>query len=462
MAGFNRDQFKAAKLEANKAQSAEVSKTLKVGSNSRGDYHSIDEGANLFRIFPPHNPEDPSFQAKVVYWIECKVQKTDSDGNPLEGQFEWKRRPIFDSRIHGETPKDIIDEYIKFTKQIIFDTSTDKKDASKQLSPINGWRGSDGKWNQGILPSSSFVAYATKGDITIPNIGRLELYQADKDELEKLNVDQDTGEVIQTDIFSGPDDGIQFVLMRSKNSEGKFVNKITKKEFRPKDSKNAGKEWEAFAESQVIPDDVLEHWSKMEPLIAQFKGAYKRSDFERSLEALQEFERKHGYHTFENDEFLDIVQEIDGYYPEEDETNTNKPDHEQPNEEKSEASGLDIMNREELKNYIKKNKLPIRVLNSMPEAVIIDMIREVEGDCVDNDPVEVVYAEPSTKDECETYSGTFTEAVTSEDLKGPNGEKVDKLPFEDDLDAQPKEPVQGSVLDRLKKAAAGVHKEEKK
>lgn len=373
---FDRNKFKAPKLETNKKVSDEVNKTMRVNNSNRGDYLSIDEGANIFRLFPPHNPDEPTFQPKVVYWLDCRVPKTDSDGNPIEGEFEWKRRPIFDSRIHGGTPKDIIDEYIKFTKDQVFQNNS-SEDAKKLVAPINGWRDKQGKWNPGILPSTSFVAYATKGDITIANLGRLELFQSVKDELEKLNVDEKSGDIISTDIWSGPDDGIQFVLTHRKDDKGKWSDTIQKRQFSPSDPRDRNKiaqEWEEFSQSQMIPDDVLEHWSKMEPLSSQFKNAYKRSDFERAVEALQKFDREHSYHTFENDEFLDIVQEIDGYYPEDEESNGENESN-AGSQETSTMLDYSEMSREELKKIIVENDLPIRVLKSTTTE---DLVKRVE------------------------------------------------------------------------------------
>ena len=381
---FDRSKFVAPKLEVNKKVTDEVNKTMKVTNSNRGDYLTIDEGANIFRLFPPHNPDEPTFQPKVVYWMECRVPKTDAEGNPIEGEYEWKRRPIFDSRIHGGTPKDIIDEYIKFTKDFIFQNN-EAEDAKKLVAAINGWRDKSGKWNPGLLPSTSYVAYATKGDITIPNLGRLELFQSVKDELEKLNVDEKSGEIISTDIWSGPDDGIQFILTHRKNDKGRWEDSIQKRQFVPKDKKNIAQEWEEFAQSQVIPDDVLEHWSKMEPLSAQFKNAYKRSDFERAVEALQKFDQEHGYHTFENDEFLEIVKEIDGYYPDDEEEENNSYQEEEKVLDYSE------MSREELKKVIAQNELPIKVFKTtttedLAKRVEEEMRKKLEPEAPEEEP----------------------------------------------------------------------------
>ena len=454
---FDRSKFTAPKLETNKKVSDDVNKTMRVNNSNRGDYLTIDEGVNVFRLFPPHNPDEPTFQPKVVYWLDCRVPKQDAEGNPIEGEFEWKRRPIFDSRIHGNTQKDIIDEYIKFTRNAIF-TNNSSEDAKKLVAAINGWRDKSGKWNPGILPSTSFVAYATKGDITIANLGRLELFQSDKDELEKLNVDEKSGEIITTDIWSGPDDGIQFVLTRRKNDKGKWEHTIQKKTFVPKDKKNIAKEWEEFIQSQVIPDDVLEHWSKMEPLSVQFKNAYKRSDFERAVEALQKFDADHSFHTFENDEFLEILKEIDSYYPDE------EPEAEQE-DTVTNAAVIDYseMSREELKRVIAENGLGIKVFKSTSTE---DLAKRVE---------EAMKAKEEPEEE-EEEGGELPEAPSApynaanarpgvggakDSASAAAGEREEeKLPWEKEEQAEPEAPADDPAVKAaaLRKKLAGLSK----
>lgn len=412
---FNRERFKAAKLEANKAVTKEVEQTFKFNSQ-RGDYHSIDKGINVFRMMPPHDENEASIQPKVVYWLTCKVPKMDGEGNEIQGEFEEKQRPIFDSRIHGGTPKDIIDEYIKFTKNNIFESIQDKEERQKRLAPITGFKDKKEKWTPGIQPSKSFVCYATKGDITPANLGRLELYAQDKEELEKLNIDDESGEPIAVDIFSDPDEGVQFVINRVLNDKGKMINVISKKTFsvpRGVSKADYGKLYDEFLQSQVVPDEVLKKLDEMDPLSKQFKDAYKRKDFEKALVALQMFDKKNKYNTFDNDEFLDIVQEIDGYYPNEEldkalksnnttNNSTSKPkskpvvkDEEEEEESRSKELSLEEMNRDQLKEYIKQNSLPIKVMKSMND----EAIREAIQDALNPSSEEEEEEESTGKDE---------------------------------------------------------------
>ena len=376
-----RDRFQAAKLEANRKVTEEVEKTFKSNS-TRGDYHTIDEGKNYFRMMPPHNPDEPSMQAKVIYWLDCKIEEM-KDDKPT-GKTLIKSRPIFDSRIHGGTPKDIIDEYINFTKKSIYEAVQDKEEKSKLLAPINGWRDKNGKWNPGILPSQSFVCYATKGEIIPENLGRLELWKKDKETLEKLNISEESDEPIVTDSFSDPDEGVQFIITKGRDEKNNLFTLIQKNTFNARGSKNISGAYEQWASSQVVSDEVLEKLLEMEPLSKQFKNVYKDTDFNRALEALEMFDEKNGYGTFENVEFQKIIEEVAKYY-----INSNSNEREKPTtkeesvvktvKQKIEKSlTIDEMDREQLKKYIKEKGYSIRVLSSMSEDMIRDFIVDYE------------------------------------------------------------------------------------
>lgn len=373
---FDRSKFKAAKLEANKAVAEQAESTLKQNlGGKRGDYHKIDEGVNYFRIMPPHSPEDPSWQPKVVTWLEVLIDETDGDGN-LTGKKVRKGRPIFDSRIHGGTPKDIIDQYIFFVKKKVYEEEQDQESAKKKLFPIFGYRDSKGAWHPGILPNSSYVCYATKNGITPDNLGRLELYKGEKDKVEELNIDEGSDEPILTDAFSDPDEGVELVVILQKNEKGKNEKVFKKREPNLKGFKGSDKlkALEEFEESQVVPDSVLKKLSEMDSLKEMFKGAYKRSDFEKALEALQFLDEKHEFGVFQMDEFLDVVEEIDGYYSEDAEESTTTSEEE--SSEELTLADIDEMTRGELKTLILEKELPIRVTSAISDEVLREKVCE--------------------------------------------------------------------------------------
>lgn len=495
---FNRNKYKAPSLATNKGVSENVQKVTKSNERKYGDFLSIDEGRNIFRLFPPHDPKDPTFQPKAVYWLTCRVPKKDSDGNIIEGEYEWRSKPIFDSRVHGGTPKDIVDEYIKCTKRTIFDENQNKEDAKKKLMPINGFRGKDGKWNRGITLSTTYIAYATKGDIKISNFGQLEIFPADKDALENLNVDDVSGDVIQTDIFSGPNapdeenGGCKFVINLSRDEKtGKYIRTISKLEFKPERGVDMNTAWKEFNDSQRIPDDVLEHWSEMEPLAERFHNSYKRSDFNYAVEALQKFDEDNGYGTFENDEFLDVLREIDAYYPEEKASEGDdlpfenpkpaaksqkkadpEPEVEEEEEEapENEAPDFSSMSRVELKKFIKENDLGITVYKNMSDEALAakveqvwNELKELENEGEEEEESEDPTPEPEPKPEKKPSSKRKSynsanaargEAPSSVDAGAGPEKDDDKLPWEGEETPKPAVDRVASLRERLAQAQA--------
>lgn len=489
---FNRNKYKAPSLATNKAVTESVEKVTRSGNNRNGDFLTIDEGRNIFRLFPPHDPKDPTFQPKAVYWLTCRVPKKDSEGNVIEGEFEWRPKPIFDSRVHGGTEKDIVDEYIRTTKRMIFDENQNKEDAKKKLMPINGFRGKDGKWNRGIMLSTTYIAYATKGDIKIANFGQLEIYPGDKDALENLNVDEVSGDVIQTDIFSGPnapdeeDGGCKFVITLTKDDKGKYQRTISKLEFKPERGADMNKAWKEFNASQRIPDDVLEHWSQMEPLAERFQNSYKRSDFNYAVEALERFDEENGYGTFQNDEFLDVLREIDAYYPddqeevakdddlpfEEDPKPAKKskakpapepePEEEEVEEENDETPDFSSMTRMELKRFIKDNGLKITVYKNTSDEALAAKVEEVwnEMNGVSEESEEEEEEEapnpepaPAKRKSYNAANAARGEAPSSVDAgAGPEKDDDEKLPWEGEEEKKPATDRVASLRERLAKA----------
>lgn len=149
---YNRERFKAARVEANQKVTKELN-SLNRSESSRGDYHTIDEGYNYFRMMPPHpddGPDAPSLQPKAVYWLECKVEEKDSEGKG-KGTYVWSRRPIFDSRIHGGTEMDIVDKYIEFTRRKVYEEIQDKEEARKNCLPFSGGGRRTGSGTKGSL-----------------------------------------------------------------------------------------------------------------------------------------------------------------------------------------------------------------------------------------------------------------------------------------------------------------------
>ena len=393
-----RDKFKPAQLSVNREISKSTEKLVNRPRDGRPGFHDFNDGLNVFRICPPHDSNDPSMEPKCTVWLPNKVDELDKDKKPT-GKKIIADRPIFNSKVHGGTKKDLVEEYINFTVKRIIDECQDKDERTRKLSPINGWRNKkDNVWHPGIRYSTTWIPYAFKNY----KLGRVELYSKDKDRMEELNIAEEGDEPITTDCFSDPDNGVSLLITLGKDEKGNKIRVVAKREFNPKKFKT----WDEFMDSEKLTDEQLEEFSKQPSLKSIYRNSFTRIDFEKQLEGLQIFDEKNQFNTFEDDEFLKVVEEINGYYPE---TNNDQnsdaqlekdfekgaqkrdeklkkeaikqqseelPESEDLSEEKEDGDEFDKMDRKSLKQFIQKNGIPIIVKSDMDDKMIRERIRE--------------------------------------------------------------------------------------
>ena len=124
-----------------------------------------------------------------------------------------------------------------------------------------------------------------------------------------------------------------------------------------------------------------------------YNKSFTRSDLKKQLEGLQNFDAKNEYKVFEHDDFINLIEEIDAYYPEEevrDETNGGTEPF---------KPALEDMTRKELKDYIVEKELSIVVKSSMSDDSIRELILEVESEQSsesEEDKEPEVVVDPST------------------------------------------------------------------
>ena len=310
MATFNRDRFQGAKMASIVDARKDAEKKSGYSQDGRPGFHSIEEGVNLFRIAPPHDPKNPPFQPIRSTWLKCSVPVLDSDYKET-GKFEVKNKRIFSSIVHGDIDKDIIETYINYVRNKVNDEVDDKDERAKRLAPITGWKDKNGKWNPGIYPSTNFVFYAWDKDL---KLGRIELYPSDIRQMEKLNISEDTGEPIETDQFSDPsEEGLWLSINLFKNEKNKWERVLTKKSFNPQGIKPADlpAKYQEFLANNMVTDEMLMQLAEKESLEEVYgKNSYTKRDFEMALDGLQRFDAENGYGIFENEEFLEEVKEI--------------------------------------------------------------------------------------------------------------------------------------------------------
>jgi hypothetical protein len=266
------------------------------------------------------------------------------------------------------------------------------------------------------------------------DFGRLRFTPGCKNKLEKLTVTEGEDEPIVLDPFTDPDDGIAVILhydpkAKDKNNKPDLKN-IYNVELEQKKVSKFGIE----LVPTPLTDEDIENLLKQESLEKMYINSYRKKDFQYALDGLKYIDKENGYGVFENTEFLEVVEEISNYYPEESE----EVDDVEENTESTTTSGDDLvgLTRDELKALIRKEfeEGEIIVRKSYSDADIANLIREKRKE----------------------------KAATSETVTEVDDEVEDDpkdLPFEKDKET--KAPATSKASDRLAKMSENLKKNKK-
>jgi hypothetical protein len=357
---FDRSKIKGAKISTLKKSREEAEKKSYNNSRDRVGFLKIEEGVNIFRIYPPHDPSDPPYQPLRTTYLKCEVNKYEN--GELTEETEVRTKRVFISTIHGneEIKGDPVELYIKYAYQKAADEYQDKDERQKFLNPITGHMLS-GKWHPGIRPQTNYIYYAEKSD----EFGRLELSPQITKRMEELNVTEQYDQPIETDIFSDPDNGYLLKIIYDKSAKkGKKFN-ISKVEFNPRGLKptEVADALKKFQEESRISDEKLEFWLNQKSLKELYKDVYSTRDFDLALDGLKRFDEENEFDIFENDEFLTELQAIAETVPEppqketEDEGETKKEQSEMSNQASSTQKENEKETKEDEENADKWSKI---------------------------------------------------------------------------------------------------------
>lgn len=395
---LDRSKFKATVVATMVEADKEVESALGRTRGERADQLSIEEGTNKFRIYPPHPEEDGGGEVFAEPVAKCflpmMVEDKDQQGNvQLDGNGKPKMkessRPVFNSRIHGGTLKDLVEEYRKFSDKRAVDLyGEDKKKKDEYLAPVIG------KYSKvaseriaGIQDRQTWVLYADKISTNRENIeafkfGRLEFGKAVKDRLNKLSAIEGENEPMGTDPFTPIDAGRAAVVVYNKQASKPADFYTTEMDNSTVKTEINGKMY-PIQKEYPLTDEQLENFFKFPTLKSLFRNSFKRKDFELQLRGLEFFDGKYKMGIWTEPEWADIVEEISAYYPEEDPEDEDGPvtakvtDKEvvTSEEEEEEPDEFDGMSRDELKAFNKTNSCGVVVTKSMTEAKLREAVR---------------------------------------------------------------------------------------
>lgn len=418
---FDRSKFKPTVVAAVIEQDKELASSLGRDGGTYTKYLKFEDGNNLLRIYPAH-PEDVGggdmfAEPKVTVWLPMMVVERDSNGQEIiEGgrpKMKESSRTVFNSRIHGNTEKDLVEEYVRMATEMLEEdlkVCQDPVEKSKIEDKLHRLRGNYKLKIQGLNYKQAWVMYVDRIVGNTHTFGPIEIGPAVKDRLNSLAAAGDSGEggVIVTDPFTDPDTGRAILV--------KYNSKATK----PQDYYNTELdqvtiptkiEGRTYPIPRTFPlsDDQLEQFMKVTPLAKRFKDCFTRRDFDLQSEGLQFFDAKYGIGLFQNNEFLDVYEEIDAYYPELTEENNQQGEsnNEQSTtapiqgeevthvEEEPVGDAFDLMTRKELGDWHKNNRTGILIKPTMSDDDIRNSARNWEYQQAEEAQVEAEQEQPA-------------------------------------------------------------------
>ena len=371
-----RSQLKATSIK--KLQKQVDADNEMVGGSST-EYLNLEDGKTIkIRIFPAHPGQEEFYVAKKCYWLTFNTDDGDT-----------RRGTVLDSKVHGGTKWDIVEEYVKWAKKHV------GNDAEK-LEALVG----NGPKSNSLNPQYSWLCYADRvnGDEQL----RAKLWEFKKmvrDAMNKLAFSEDEDEVIEVDPFTDPDEGLPINVTYRKNPNKKKGENYYEVAFPKKVS------------ARPLTDEEIEYFMTLKPL-SEVINKYGMRDFERALEGLQNFDEDNEIGLFDDDDWLEHLEEIKAQYDadeeeekpkksakkvvnkdasapkkavvedEDDEEDDDTPEEEEDADDAEDAEGdeFDDMDRSELKKYISKNGLEISVKKSMSDDDLREAIRAASKD----------------------------------------------------------------------------------
>lgn len=303
---FDRSKFKPTNMKAVEKVTQEASKTMPVSSGSREwvAFYDPKEGKNVYRVLPSVTgiPYMPLKTANLT----CEVPVYE-DGKKTG--IEIKSKSVFCADVHGKEllgGKCPIMLYISCVEKKMADIQ-DADERRKKLLPVYGFRDKQGKWQFGISPMLSYVCYVEMED----DVWKLKLRPKWLKDMQDFSVKQSEDDSLSIDVFSSLEDGYPLIITKDKDDKGNWVYSVDGGVPR------RGQSWDDFFNQYVPSDAILEKLEGLPTLEDLYDNVYSRKDFDMAVDGLSRFDSKYGFGVFQDDEFLDQLEEMEKMLPEE-------------------------------------------------------------------------------------------------------------------------------------------------
>lgn len=277
----------------------------------RASFYTVNkEGRYELRVLPSVKGEKPYISRKVVKLpIECPIY--DKDGKDT-GKKEVRQKDVFTSDVHSDKMggKDAVMIYIDFVYALANDIQ-DSDEKKKFLAPITGYFNRQKQWVWGVSPNLNYVCYVYVED----EIHRFDVRPQWWKKMKNISLERSNDNVINIDVFSDCDEGYPLIINTTLNEKGKSQFDISC--GLPDASKRES--WDDFFLRTRVPDNILQELEELPSLEDQYKDVFSRKDWDMQIEGLERFDKQNGFEIFQNDEFLNALEELEKLVPEDDE-----------------------------------------------------------------------------------------------------------------------------------------------
>lgn len=390
---LDRSKFKPTVISTAVERDKELASALGRDGGSWTKYYKFEDGDQLLRIYPPH-PEDMGggnvfAEPKVTVWLPMMVPVRDIEGKEIieNGVVKTKEggKSVFNSRIHGNTEKDLVEEYVRIAVQRLEEdvkSCQDPEESEKIKNKLAHIRGNFKAKIQGIKYQQKWVMYADRIVGNVSNFWIVEIGPAIKDRLNSIASSTDeANSPLATDPFTDIEEGRAIkITYNSKATKASDYYKVELDNVTVK-TEISGRTI-SLPRTYPLSNEQLEAFMKITPLAKRFKNCFTRKDFELQFEGLHFFDQKMDIGLFQDEEFIAICEEIDAYYPELFEEQSKEIDEIFPIEgeesivkEEPNADQFDLMNRKELVDWHRENKTNFLVKPNISDDEIRNVAR---------------------------------------------------------------------------------------
>ena len=361
---FDRSKFKASKIKDVQQAEEDLKERLGQEDNGRISYIKYKPGKNTFRIYPSHPEElggDGLFsQPKVTVFLPLSVPERDDEGKFLKDPkgnvlMKMGQKQVFNSKIHGGTEKDLVEEYRDMALRFIEEDMKICQDEEQKLKLAKKKKCIVGDFAtkvNGIKYQSKNVMFVDSYEGSKKTFGLLEYGKGVKDSMNAIAASVDSADsVISLDPFTDPDDGRAIIITYDPNATqaSDYYKTVLDSTLVP--TEISGTMYD-LPRKFPLTDADLENFAKVDSLAKRFVNVFTIKDFKMQLEGLENFDSKHNIGMFEEEEFLEVIEEISAYYPEEEEVVEEEGDLDIGFDPSVEESPFDFMEKKELKEYL--------------------------------------------------------------------------------------------------------------